>query len=235
MMLARARGPAMVVVFGDNLRRKRVAVATYIITVVCTVATLSTMVPDAGAEMVRAFAFVPIDFSRHPVLSLYTLFTAEFVHSGLVHLIGNLIFLIAFGRSIENLVGPAIFTASFVGLGALSFLGSWLIGPASHAPVIGASGALSFLMGAYTIVFPKAKLRIIPFLRVPYLRAWLFAALWIALQIWEAIAVGELASGIAYATHLGGFVIGLVAGAAWKEFDLDTDRLIAELTDETSS
>jgi membrane associated rhomboid family serine protease len=49
------------------------------------------------------------------------------------------------------------------------------------------------------------------------------------------LAVGELASGIAYATHLGGFVIGLVAGAAWKEFVLDTDRIIAELTDEVSS
>jgi membrane associated rhomboid family serine protease len=235
MMVARVRGPPMVVVFGDNLRRKHVAVATYIIAAVCTVATFATMAPDAAAEMVRAFAFVPIDFSRHPVLSLYTLFTAEFVHSGLVHLVGNLIFLIAFGRSIENLVGPAIFATAFVGLGALSFLGSWLIGPASHVPIIGASGALSFLMGAYIILFPKATLRIIPFLRVPYLPAWLFGALWIAFQIWEAVAVGELASGVAYATHIGGFVIGLVAGAAWKEFALDTDRLIAELTDEVSS
>lgn len=225
----------MIVVFGDNLRRKRVAVATYIIAAVCTAVIFANIVPEAGAEIVHAFAFVPIDFSRHPVLSLYTLFTAEFVHSGLVHLVGNLVFLIAFGRSIENLVGPVIFTAAFVGLGALSFLGSWLIGPASHVPVIGASGALSFLMGAYTIVFPKAKLRIMPFLRVPYLRAWLFAAVWVVLQIWDAVAIGELASGIAYATHLVGFVIGLVAGAAWKEFALDTDRLIAELTDEVSS
>jgi membrane associated rhomboid family serine protease len=177
---------------------------------------------------------VPIDFSRRPVLSLYTLFTAEFVHSGLAHLVGNLIFLVGFGRSIENLVAPALFAAGFIGLGALSFLGSWLIGPASHVPIIGASGALSFLVGAYTIVFPKPKLRIIPFLRAPYMRAWQFAGAWVALQMWDAVALGELASGIAYATHLGGFVIGLVAGAVWKEFALDTDRLIAELTDEVS-
>jgi len=225
----------MVVVFGDNLRRKRIAVATYIIVGLCTVATLVYgMVPGANAQIVRMFAFVPIDFSLHPVASLYTLFTAEFFHSGLVHLVGNLIFLIAFGRSIENLVGPIAFATAFVGLGALSFLSSWLIGPASHVPIIGASGALSFLMGAYTIVFPKAKLRIIPFLRVPYLRAWFFAAVWVALQLWNALAVGESAGGVAYATHLGGFVIGLVAGAAWKEFALDTDRLVAELTDEAS-
>lgn len=224
----------MVVVFGDNLRRKRVAVATYVIASLCAIATLAGMAPGASTEIVRAFAFVPIEFSLHPVVSLYTLFTAEFFHSGLVHLVGNLIFLIAFGRSIENLIGPGAFAAAFVGLGALSFLGSWLIGPASHVPIIGASGALSFLMGAYTMVFPKAKLRIIPFLRVPYLRAWLFAAAWIALQLWDAVTVGEIAGGVAYATHLGGFVIGLVAGVAWKEFALDTDRLIAELTDEAS-
>jgi membrane associated rhomboid family serine protease len=225
----------MVMVFGDNLRRKRAAVATYVIASLCVAATVADMMVDASAESIRAFAFVPINFSLHPVLSLYTLFTAEFVHSGLVHLIGNLIFLVAFGRSIENLVGPSLFAAAFVGLGALSFLGSWLIGPASPVPIIGASGALSLLMGAYTIVFPKAKLRIIPFLRVPYLRAWQFAAAWVALQLWDAVAVGELAGGVAYATHLGGFVIGLVAGASWKEFALDTDRLIAELTDEVSS
>lgn len=225
----------MVVVFGDNLRRKRIAIAAYIIAGLCTIATLAAMAPGADAQIVRTFAFVPIDFSLHPVSSLYTLFTAEFFHSGFVHLVGNLIFLVAFGRSIENLVGPAAFAGAFVGLGALSFLGSWLIGPASHVPIIGASGALSFLMGAYTIVFPKAKLRIIPFLRVPYFWAWMFATAWVAFQLWDAVAIGESAGGVAYATHLAGFVIGLVAGVAWKEFALDTDRLIAELTDEASS
>ncbi|TYO61483.1 rhomboid family intramembrane serine protease [Bradyrhizobium hipponense] len=224
----------MVVVFGDNLRRKRLAVATYVIAAVCAAATFLGLAPDAGAEIVRVFGFVPLDFSQHPIVSLYTLFTAEFVHSGLEHLVGNLIFLIAFGRSIENLVGYTVFAVAFVGLGALAFLGSWLIGPASHIPIVGASGALSLLMGAYTIIFPKAKLRIVPFLRVLYLRAWQFSAAWIALQIWVAVAVGELTSRVAYATHIAGFVIGLVAGVAWKEFALDTDRLIAELTEEVS-
>lgn len=221
----------MVLVFGDNLHRRRVAYATYAIAFLC----IATTFAGAGAPVVRSLAFVPIGFSVHPIASLYTLFTAEFLHSGLVHLVGNLVFLVAFGRSIENLVGPATFAGAFVGLGALSFLGSWLIGPASHVPIIGASGALSFLMGAYTIVFPKAKLRIVPLFRLPYLRAWLFAAAWVSLQLWDALAVGENAGGVAYATHLAGFVIGLVAGVGWKEFALDTDRLIAELTDKASS
>src|SRR5690348_11246844 len=128
----------MVLIFGDNLRRKHVAFATYAIACLCIAATII----DDGGPLVRAFAFTPIEFSMHPAASLYTLFTAEFLHGGIEHLVGNLVFLIAFGRSIENLVGPATFAAAFIGLGALSFLGSWLIGPTSHVPIIGASGAL---------------------------------------------------------------------------------------------
>jgi hypothetical protein len=68
----------MVLVFGDNLHRKRTAFATYIIAGLCGVATLIDMAPDISAQIVRTFAFVPIDFSLHSVVSLYTLFTAEF-------------------------------------------------------------------------------------------------------------------------------------------------------------
>ena len=224
----------MVLVFGDNLRRKRTAFVTYTLGCLCVAGTFIAAELSAGGHL-QTPAFVPINFSLHPVLSLYTLITAEFLHASVGHLVGNLVFLIAFGRSIENLVGPAAFAGAFAGLGALSFLGSWLIDPASHVPIVGASGALSFLMGAYTVVFPKARLRIIPFLRVPNLPAWLFAAAWVSLQIMDAVTTGETASGIAYATHLAGFVIGLVSGMCWKEFALDTDRLIAELTDKASS
>jgi membrane associated rhomboid family serine protease len=226
----------MLVVFGDNLHRKRIAVATYIFAGLCVAASLVEAAdPNVYAQIVERLAFVPIDFSLHPVTSLYTLFTAQLLHSGIAHLVGNLIFLIAFGRSIENLVGSVAFAAAFGGLGALSFLGSWLITPASHVPIIGASGALSFLMGAYTIVCPAAKQRISPFLRVPSFPAWASSAGWTALQVLGALSIGESVGGVAYATHLAGFAVGLIAGMAWKEFALDTDRLIAELTDEVSS
>jgi membrane associated rhomboid family serine protease len=225
----------MVFVFGDNLHRKQMSVATHGIAAACVAVTVAEIaLPQATIGIDRLFAFVPIEFSLHPAASLYTLVTAEFLHSGIFHLVGNLVFLIAFGRSIENLVGSKMFIAAFVGLGALSFLGSWLLNPASPIPIIGASGALSFLMGAYTVIFPRAKLRIIPFLRVPYVRAWLFSATWIAFQILDGSFVGETLGGVAYATHFGGFIVGLVAGITWKEFALDTDRLIAELTDEAS-
>jgi membrane associated rhomboid family serine protease len=111
----------------------------------------------------------------------------------------------------------------------LSFLGSWLINPASAVPIIGNSGAVSFLLGGYILIFPKAKIRLLPFLRWPYLRAWFFAAVWLLLQIVDAVSVGESGSGIAYWTHLSGFAIGLVAAACWREFALDTERIISEI------
>lgn len=220
----------MVMVFGDNLRRKRAAIATYAIAAICVAATLAGAA--APESTVESFGFVPLDFSLQPAASAYRLITAEFIHAGPGHLIGNLLFLLAFGRSIENLLGPVVFIAAFVGLGAFSFLGSWLLAPASQTAIIGISGALSFLVGAYAIVFPRAKLRLFPFFRRPYLRAWFFTATWVALQLFDILTIGERTGGVAYATHLGGVVIGLIAGACWREFALDTDRLVAELTKE---
>jgi len=220
----------VVMIFGDNLHRSKTAVATYAIAALSLVSFLIT----TKTQMI-AFAFVPIEFSLHPALSAYRLVTAQFMHIDAIHLIGNLIFLLAFGRSVENLIGARLFFAACVGLGAFSFLGSWLISPDSQVPIVGASGSLSFLMGAYSIIFPKAKLRIIPLLRKPYLSAWLFSIVWVLLQVWSMFVTGENTSGVAYATHLAGFAIGIVAGGAWKEFALDTDRLIEKLNHENKT
>src|SRR5262245_3787500 len=140
----------MLIVFGDGLRRKRMAVATYTIALVCVAA--SVIGWYTSAEISRGFAFIPLNFSLHPAASAYRLITAEFLHVGPIHLIGNLIFLFAFGRSIENLIGHAAFAAAFIGLGALAFLGSWLLSPSSPVAIVGVSGALSFLIGAYTVI-----------------------------------------------------------------------------------
>ena len=215
----------MALVFGDNLLVRGRVYASYGIACLCLIATV------AGGS-VPNLAFVPLQFSLHPALSFYTLLTAQFVHIDAVHLIGNMLFLFAFGRPMESLLGSVRFGSALLGIGPFAFLGSWLASPDSPIPIVGLSGSLSVLLGSYTVVFPRARLRIIPFLRFPWIRAWLFAAIWLALQLADAFSVGEAESGVAYATHLGGFAIGLVAGAAWKELALDTDLLIARVTGE---
>lgn len=215
----------MALVFGDNLVVRRPTYATYGIGALCTLATVA-------AQKAPYLSFVPLKFSLHPALSFYTLLTAQFVHGDAVHLIGNMVFLFAFGRAMEALLGSVPFALALLGIGPFAFLGSWLMSPSSPVPIVGLSGSLSVLLGAYTVVFPRSRLRLVPFLRFPWMRAWLFSAIWLALQLADAFFLGEEASGVAYSTHLGGFVIGLVAGAAWKEFALDTDLLIARVTGE---
>ena len=212
----------MVMVFGDNLQKQNTSFATYSIAGIC-VAVL-VIAPYASV-----LGFIPLRFSLHPALYFYTLVTAQFLHVGIVHLAGNLIFLLAFGRSLESVLGLIKFASTVIGLGAFAFLGSWLLSPTSPVPIIGLSGSLSVLLGAYSMVFPRAKLRIVPFLRFPWLRAWAFSCLWLGLQLRDMFANGESAPGIAYPTHIAGFVIGLVAGTAWKELAHDTDRLIGKV------
>lgn len=217
----------MALVFGDNLRIRKPAYATYGIAGLCTLATVF------GGHA-RSLSFIPLDFSLHPAFAFCTLLTAQFVHVDAIHLVGNLVFLLAFGRSMENLLGSVLFAVALIGLGPFAFLGSWLMTPDSPVPIVGLSGSLSMLLGAYTVVFPRTRLRIIPFLRFPWMRAWAFSVAWLALQILDLSSIGEKTSDIAYSTHIWGFLIGLAAGAAWKELALDTDRLIGHMTGESS-
>ena len=142
-------------VCGDDLRPKTPAHATYFLAAICAVLAAVPLNPTV-------LGFTPLSFSLHPVRELYTLFSAQFLHVGLAHLIGNMIFLISFGRAVESLVGSVIFVLALIGLGAFAFLGSWPISPNSPTPIIGMSGSLLFLLGAYSIVFPRAKLRLFP-------------------------------------------------------------------------
>ena len=184
--------------FWGQPHRKRRSVVTYGIAAACVAVTVAEIaLPEATIAIDRLFAFVPIEFSLHPAVSLYTLVTAEFLHSGMLHLVGNLVFLIAFGRSLRTSLARN--TSSSVCRSWRSLIPrSWLLNPASPIPIIGASGALSFLMAAYTVIFPRAKLRIIPFLRVPYVRAWFFPQHGSLSRYWMEFSSAKQLGGVAY-------------------------------------
>ena len=105
--------------FGDDLHRKGWPLATWLI---CCLAIASlvatTLLPELRWPVTMAFGFIPVEFSVHPALNSYRFFTAEFVHQNLTHLLGNLLFLLAFGRAVEGLVGSIDFPAVFVSWGA---------------------------------------------------------------------------------------------------------------------
>jgi membrane associated rhomboid family serine protease len=181
-----------------------------------------------GRGIIEDYSFVPIKFSISMGRQLFSLITANLLHVDAYHLLGNVLFFLLIGRRIERAVGGVVFVFAFLGLGALSFLGSWLIAPDSHVRIVGASGAISFMMGAYLLLFPRVKIFLFPFQKKLFCRFWIIGFAWIGNQIFMALNFGERLTGVAYWTHIMGFLIGAAAAAVWREFGMDTQRRIEQ-------
>lgn len=141
------------------------------------------------------------------------LFTSQFLHADLLHLGFNMLFLWVFGNNIEERLGRLRFLPFFLVCGALAGLAQALSDPDSAVPLIGASGAISGILGAYLVLYPRVRVWtvVLPFFFLPFtLPAWLWLAIYFALQF---VYLGDSATsgggGVAYMAHIGGFVAGL--------------------------
>ena len=181
------------------------------------------------AEAVRAGGFIPLLFSVKPFASSYRLITATFLHGDIFHLAGNGLFLLVFGRSLERLFGAPLLLALFPALGVAGFLLEWAVHAGSPVPVIGASGAIAALMGAYLPLFPGSKIRMVVFLGWFWKRftvpAWVFLPYWMGLQL-VSVALGSQ-DGVAYAVHAGSFAAGAMAAIIWKTSYLGAEEKLA--------
>ena len=148
-----------------------------------------------------------------------TLFTAMFMHGGLLHLGGNMLFLWIFGNNVEDSMGPVKFVAFYLLGGLAATAGQLLVGPDSMVPNIGASGAIAGVLGGYILLFPKARvvtiIFIVFFFTILELPAMLILGFWFIQQAlfgYFDLATGAAqGGGVAYFAHLGGFVFGLLA------------------------
>lgn len=142
------------------------------------------------------------------------LLSAMFLHGGWLHLLGNLAFLAVFGDDVEDRLRPARFLALYFASGLVATLAQTAATPRSTLPLVGASGAIAGVLGAFLVLFPRAKLSgVLPLgcLLVPMRsRAFLFLPLWFALQLAGALLAepGSAAGGTAWYAHLAGFVAG---------------------------
>jgi membrane associated rhomboid family serine protease len=151
-----------------------------------------------------------------------TLFTSMFMHGGWLHIAGNMLFLWVFGNNIEEKMGRLKFLLFYVAAGLIAVYTQALIDPGSTAPTIGASGAIAGVLGAYALLFPKARVLtlifIVFFVTLVEIPALILLALWFILQFVPAlgqVAVGSGGDqGVAYFAHVGGFVFGLAVAAA---------------------
>ncbi len=152
-----------------------------------------------------------------------TVFTSMFLHGGWLHLIGNMLYLWIFGNNIEDSIGHIKYLIFYLLCGVAAAAAQIAVNPASNVPMIGASGAISGILGAYLLLFPRARvLVLLPiwiFLRFVYAPAWLMLLFWFALQLISGAATFNRmpVGGVAFWAHVGGFVAGLILVPVFKK------------------
>jgi membrane associated rhomboid family serine protease len=152
-------------------------------------------------------------------MAFYPLFTSMFLHQNIFHLLGNMLFLYIFGDNVEDAFGNAGYLIFYVFCGIGSGLVHVLFNLHSSIPAIGASGAISGVMGAYVVMFPRAKVLMLFFIFLIPVPAILVLGYWFALQFLSGIGqLGARATGgVAFWAHIGGFLIGMVVTLMMKK------------------
>ena len=150
-----------------------------------------------------------------------TIFSSMFIHGGLVHFAGNMMFLWVFGDNIESRLGHVKYLLFYVGTGAVATLSHFAVDPNSQAPLVGASGAIAGIMGAYLLLYPFNRIRalvIFFFITVIELQFLAFLGFFFLYQVINGLGLLGLAAGVnvAHMAHVGGFVAGVALIAAYK-------------------
>jgi membrane associated rhomboid family serine protease len=156
---------------------------------------------------------VTIPQAPGPVPIYLTILSAMFMHGGFGHILGNLLYLWIFGDNVEHRFGHGVFLAFYLVSGVAATFAQIALDPDSVIPNLGASGAISGVLGAYLVLFPRNRVHAVFFFQVVAIPAVLALGLWIVLQFvngFGAIAATEQTGGVAYGAHIGGFVAGAV-------------------------
>jgi membrane associated rhomboid family serine protease len=173
-------------------------------------------------QFVLTYGLVPARYTVDSISQSFTfsqqvvsLFSFMFLHGGFWHLVGNMWFLYIFGDNVEDKLGPIRYLAFYLLCGWASALAHIFFNVHSQVPIIGASGAIAGVMGAYFILYPRARvLTLIPIIIIPYfieIPAYFFLAIWFAMQFFSATLSGTIGGGgIAWWAHVGGFVAGII-------------------------
>ncbi len=190
---------------------------------------------DSEQQLVRFvyhFGFIPREFFTVPVPEAFTLFTSMFLHGGIGHILGNMFFLYVFGDNVEDRMGHLRFAVFYLLGGVIATLAHGFFTTTSTVPMLGASGAISAVLGAYIVLFPRQRVLTfipplllpwlvfrlfgrIPRFFLPWLPAWIYIGYWAVIQLLEAytgtVVSQEKMQGVAWWAHLGGFIYGVLA------------------------
>ena len=206
---------------GDASRRpSNFPIATFTIIVVNVIVFVMELM--GGDAFVNKWAEIPATIvSGHRWI---TILTAMFMHGGWMHIIGNMVFLWAFGPEIEDAMGAPKYLAFYLLSGLAASLAQTAAIPHSTIPNLGASGAIAGVMGAFLVTYPRDKIRTVLLLgwfsRIAFIPAALLIGLWFLIQLFNQVgAVADVqGGGVAYAAHVGGFIFGAVTGRIFEGF-----------------
>ncbi len=193
----------------DNSSRRTVPLVTYALIVLNVLFFFVEM--SGGDAFIVKWAFVPSRFLANPGSEFLTLFTSMFMHAGWVHLGGNMLYLWIFGDNVEDRFGHIPFTFFYLLCGLAATFAQLAFSLGSNVPNLGASGAIAGVLGAYILLFPQGRVRVLQGQRVIQVPALIVIGLWIALQLFSGIgSVADVAQtgGVAYMAHVGGFLAG---------------------------
>ncbi|MGH7707169.1 MAG: rhomboid family intramembrane serine protease [Vulcanimicrobiaceae bacterium] len=211
---------------GDEDRPPVFPIAVYALVAINVLVFVVELGSANPTHFVDSFAMIPYDVTHGITLAppspppLLTLITAQFLHGSILHIGFNMLFLLVFGPDVEYLCGHRRFVAFYLFCGLVGNVAQITIGPASHVPALGASGAIAGVLGAYIVNFPRNEIRtIIPigffplFFRIP---AVLVIGLWIVTQVINGVGsispqLAQSQGGTAYFAHIGGFACGVLA------------------------
>ena len=177
--------------------------------------------PDIGKSLVYMYGFVPAEFNP------LTIFTSMFMHGGFAHIIGNMWFLYIFGDNVESILGHVKYFMFYLACGIGAALAQFFVEPASQVPMIGASGAVAGVLGAYMIRFPKARVHvlavIIIFITTFVVPAQIVLGLWFLMQLSGGLgSLGvDTTGGVAWFAHIGGFIIGVTSLKYFQNFRIE--------------
>ena len=207
----------------DDNPTSRDPIVTYVLIGLCVGAFLwqFQFEPREETAVLYTYGMVPARLFGlwHPrvyqvVPSWATLLTSMFLHGGWLHLIGNMMFLWIFGNNIEDVLGRGRFLLFYLCCGVVAALTQALSSYGSHVPMVGASGAIAGVLGAYLLLYPNANVHvfvwIIIFFRIVNIPAWIVLGLWFAMQLLSGLARAPGTPGVAFWAHIGGFVGGII-------------------------
>lgn len=217
-MFARCEAPDMIPLGDESRHPTNFPVVTVFIIVACVVVFILELI--GGDAFVTQWSVIPAEItSGHRWI---TIITSTFMHGSWLHIIGNMVFLWAFGPEIEDAMGSGRYLFFYLLGGIVANVAQIAAMPASTIPNLGASGAIAAVMGAFLVTYPRDEILTVIifgfFARVTEVSAGLLIGVWFVLQLFNAGTVAQSnTGGIAYLAHVGGFIFGAVLGRLFED------------------